>query len=730
MNKAKKLIVFSCCIIIAAFAALWVGCKNQIWLEAEETGTSETPEIIEAPPTVTITSVEKGTAVEDVEQPMYDEDGVPVTGDDGEQQYETIQVTYDTVDVTAELCGIDTTTYKTFGGNIVFNNDSAEMSAVAILEQTDGTTPVIVTSTAKKKQGEMPEKFYVYAGVSSKEKTDEGTVGSGEVLNMFANIVDQDGKLVVDETSEYTGEEQFASTDVNVNPNYDNFLALTNRQLEIKYTKIDDESKTVKDYIPEDAIEVGRYKVYGTMAGYSYDEEGNIKLSGIWPLGYLTIVPKDLSTIASISFDKDQADYSGKKFEPKVKSVTYNRTKLVEEAEITEKIELAEGTDYDVVYPEDMVSVGTKSITVNFKGNYTGSKTARVTISPKDLTNEELSIEMKEERVEYSGETWTPEITEVKLGDTILKESTDYKVILPEDMVSEGKKDITIEFIGNYTGKHIVVGEILSTGWGKAVVDGDHRYWVDNDGTTSARIVKGERIWLKETSDGSSAWYGIDNTNNTFQEGSRFWVKWLGKEENKDEWNEYYEKLDDEHKNKVEDKKLWIFLCGVTDPEGNEYKEIATPTNLYIQLGSDWDKDDIQAVFISDAIDEPVESIEYINDFKDSPTGTGDYAKLKLKHFSPYAVYDELTDEEREMLDKILNGDISEDELNDMIADAELDEPTVPDNDDALSNFESSEPSLSYITGDQRGYIIIIAVSALIVAGITLLISLKNKKNK
>ena len=337
---------------------------------------------------------------------------------------------------------------------------------------------------------------------------------------------------------------------------------------------------------------------------------------------------------------------------------------------------------------------------------------------------------MKEDRVEYSGKAWTPEITEVKLGDTILKESTDYKVILPEDMVSEGKKDITIEFIGNYTGKHIVVGEVLSTGWGKAVVDGDHRYWVDNDGTTSARIVKGERIWLKETSDGSSAWYGIDNTNNTFAEGSRFWVKWLGQEENKDEWNEYYEKLDDEHKNKVEDKKLWIFLCGVTDSKGNEYKEIATPTNLYIQLGSDWDKDDIQAVFISDAIDEPVESIEYINDFKDSPTGTGDYAKLKLKHFSPYAVYDELTDEEREMLDKILNGDISEDELNDMISDAELDEPTVPDNDDALSNFESSEPSLSYITGDQRGYIIIIAVSALIVAGITLLISLKNKKNK
>ena len=715
MNKAKKLIVFSCCIIIAAFAALWVGCKNQIWLEAEETGTSETPEIIEAPPTVTITSVEKRSTEEDV-------DGVSVT--------------YDTVDVTAELCGIDTTTYKTFGGTLMFDNGSnegignVEMSAVAIPEQTDGTTPVIVTCTAKKKQGEMPEKFYVYAGVSSKEKTDEGTAGSSEVLNMFANIVDQDGKLVVDETSEYTGEEQFASTDVNVNPNYDNFLALTNRQLEINYTKIDDESKTVEDYIPEDAIEVGRYKVYGTMAGYSYDEEGNIKLSGIWPLGYLTIVPKDLSTIASISLDKDQADYSGKKFEPKVKSVTYNRTKLVEEAEITEKIELAEGTDYDVVYPEDMVSVGTKSITVNFKGNYTGSKTARVTISPKDLTNEELSIEMKEERVEYSGETWTPEITEVKLGDTILKESTDYKVILPEDMISEGKKDITIEFMGNYTGKQIAVGEILSTGWGKAVVDGDHRYWVDNDGTTSARIVKGERIWLKETSNGSSAWYGIDNTNNTFQEGSRFWVKWLGQEENKDEWNEYYEKLDDEHKNKVENKKLWIFLCGVTDSKGNEYKEIATPTNLYIQLGSDWDKDDIQAVFISDAIDEPVESIEYINDFKDSPTGTGDYAKLKLKHFSPYAVYDEFTDEEREMLDKILNGDISEDELNDMISDAELDEPTVPDNDDALSNFESSEPSLSYITGDQRGYIIIIAVSALIVAGITLLISLKNKKNK
>ena len=184
-----------------------------------------------------------------------------------------------------------------------------------------------------------------------------------------------------------------------------------------------------------------------------------------------------------------------------------------------------------------------------------------------------------------------------------------------------------------------------------------------------------------------------------------------------------------ENEEKAEDKKLWIFLCGVTDPAGNEYTTITPSADMYIQLGDDWTKEDIRATFISDAIDEPVESIEYLDNFEGSPAEDGEFSKLTLKHFSPYAVYDELTDEEKKMMEKLLNGELTEDELNDMISEANLNEPTTPD-DNNSDNFEYSEPSISYITGDQRGYVITIAVIALIIAGITILVSLKNKKNK
>ena len=163
--------------------------------------------------------------------------------------------------------------------------------------------------------------------------------------------------------------------------------------------------------------------------------------------------------------------------------------------------------------------------------------------------------------------------------------------------------------------------------------------YVDDTGKTSAKVTENDIIWLKEESDGTSAWYGLDNSNGTFELGSRFWVRWLDEERNGDEWRLYYDKLDAEHKVITEQNKLWIFLVGVTDPYGNEYVTFKDNADvpLYIQLGSDWDKDDINAIFISESTDEKVD-VTY--QFMDFPEGYGEFAKVILKHFSPYAIFD------------------------------------------------------------------------------------------
>jgi len=174
--------------------------------------------------------------------------------------------------------------------------------------------------------------------------------------------------------------------------------------------------------------------------------------------------------------------------------------------------------------------------------------------------------------------------------------------------------------------------------------------YVSKDGMTSAEVTGNEIIWLKEESDGTSTWYGLDNRAGVFAKGSKFWVKWLSKENDKEEYDRYFAILDESHKRQAENNKLWIFLTGVTMPDGKtEYGKLNKNVPYYIQLGDDWDEDDIQAVFIDTTEDERVEDIKFMSpDEKsdpeiesiDFPETSGSYVRLMLKHFSPYAVYD------------------------------------------------------------------------------------------
>lgn len=188
--------------------------------------------------------------------------------------------------------------------------------------------------------------------------------------------------------------------------------------------------------------------------------------------------------------------------------------------------------------------------------------------------------------------------------------------------------------------------KVDKTDWGELIYNGGIANYLAQDGTTSAEVTGDEVIWLKEDSEGESSWYVLDNRQGIFAKGSRFWVRWLSEKDGA-EYQEYFEQLDAEHKKQAEENKLWIFLTGVIAPDGTEYTNLDVNVPYYIQLGDEWDEEDVKAVFISKIADEPVSvSFGTVAEFNrqfdniNFPVTSSRYARLLLKHFSPYAVYD------------------------------------------------------------------------------------------
>ena len=84
----------------------------------------------------------------------------------------------------------------------------------------------------------------------------------------------------------------------------------------------------------------------------------------------LSITAKPMDT-APITLTPDTFTYDGTEKKPTVE---------VKDGEVT----LTEGTDYDVVYPQDMTNAGGKAVEVIFKGNYSGKATWAYAIMPAD----------------------------------------------------------------------------------------------------------------------------------------------------------------------------------------------------------------------------------------------------------------------------------------------------------------------------------------------------------
>ena len=365
-------------------------------------------------------------------------------------------------------------------------------------------------------------------------------------------------------------------------------------------------------------------------------------------------VEKDQLTIAVDNQTENyEHTYDGNEWKPVI-SVEYDGKKL------------EENKDYTINLPNDMTSAGKKAITITFQNGYKGEVELEGKISPKEPEEVTIKIDGNENSNEHTYDGKAPKI-DIIYGGISLVEGTDYDLDKNgADLSKVGEHEIKIKFKGNYSGEKTfkVIVKVNTDKWGTAVNNDGILNYVDSEGKTSAEVKGKSIVWLKEESGGTSAWYGIDNSEGAFARGSRFWVKWLNSTENTEEFYNYYNQLDDEHKRAVERNNMWIFLIGVTHPDGNEYGSLSDEVTLYIELGEDWDKDDLVGLFISGGEDEKL-SITYMD--VDTPAGKKTVAKVTIKHFSPYAIYDEFTAEERAALER-LNAQKSEGTQNDVSA--------------------------------------------------------------
>ena len=132
---------------------------------------------------------------------------------------------------------------------------------------------------------------------------------------------------------------------------------------------------------------------------------------------------------------------------------------------------LVKDVDYAATY-ENNTAVGTATVTITGKGNYTGETEVTFEIVRKDIAEDEgFTIDPIPDQT-YTGGEIEPEIT-VKDGDTVLVEGEDYEVSYGEN-TDAGTVTVTITGTGNYSGETEVTFEIV----GKDIA-GDEGFTID-----------------------------------------------------------------------------------------------------------------------------------------------------------------------------------------------------------------------------------------------------------
>ena len=346
--------------------------------------------------------------------------------------------------------------------------------------------------------------------------------------------------------------------------------------------------------------------------------------------------------------------------------------------------------DFDFIPPTNLTYDGNqKTATVKAKDSITGmgavtikyfdSTGNQLETAPTDVGPYTVKIDVKEgdlyaAATDLTGADWNFTITE--------------KTVVAPDEPSEPE-------------------DFNKSDWGDEEIHSGIKHYVDTNGTTSVEVSENGMIWLREESEGTAAWYGLDNTSGIFKKGSRFYVQWL----NENDHPEAFANIDSNTKAEVEDDNGWLFKVGVIAPDGTRYEKLDEKVDLYVQIGDDWDRDDLAAFYISQGEDENI-PVRY--ETSDYPEGEDEFGIMTLSHFSPYFIYDKLTDEEKAEFDKL--SDEEKSNLDEIAKEMAVQQEKTAD--------ESTK------TGDEVTYLTISGLGLIMTLALGLMLNSKINKKK
>ena len=165
--------------------------------------------------------------------------------------------------------------------------------------------------------------------------------------------------------------------------------------------------------------------------------------------------------------------------------------------------------DYDTDISNN-INVGTATVTITGKGNYTGEITKEFTISAASL--EHAIISLSPSSFAYDGTAKEPTVT-VTLGDKTLTKDTDFTVAY-SDNTEIGTATVTVTGDGNYSGTKtasftITDGEKILLDDAEITVTPDSFVYDGTPKTPDVSVIIGETTLTKDTD------FTVDYSNNT-----------------------------------------------------------------------------------------------------------------------------------------------------------------------------------------------------------------------
>ncbi len=133
---------------------------------------------------------------------------------------------------------------------------------------------------------------------------------------------------------------------------------------------------------------------------------------------------------------------------------------------------------------------------------------------------------------------------------------------------------------------------------------------------------------------GDLATVGVDNTGGIIPSGAQFWVKVIDGSGSTADWNDYYNEVDSEYRERVDTDSAMILHVGILLQDGRTFDEVTT-IPILIQNSNDWDTESLHALYITQGREEPIS----LTSSQMHLSGESAFA-MDISKFSPIVIYE------------------------------------------------------------------------------------------